>query len=131
MKKQTLYIIVGVIFVTLACTLGTPATPTQPQGNQVETAVAATMQWLTAQAPTAASSEAAPTEAPTQINGTSVSCQNISLVIPNGLAGGVNAEAIPAVGENDGAPWEVAPAHAKCTLTGYQLQGKFFEPIDF
>jgi hypothetical protein len=89
------------------------------------------MQWLTAQAPTAAPSEVAPTEAPTQINGTSVSCQNVSLVIPSGLAGGVNAEAIPAVGANDGAPWEVSPAHVKCTLTGYSLQSKFFEPMIF
>jgi hypothetical protein len=127
MKKQTMYAIVGVIVVTLACTLGTPPAPTQPQGNQVETAVAATMQALTAPAP----SEVVPTEAPTQINGTSVSCQSVSLVIPNGLAGGVNAEAVPAVGENDGAPWEVAPAHVKCTLTGYQLQDKFHQPTIF
>ncbi len=131
MKKQTLYTIVGVVAITLACTLGTPPAPTPPQGNQVETAVAATMQALTAQAPTAAPSEVVPTEAPTQVNGTSVSCQNVSFIIPSGLAGGVNAEAVPAVGANDGAPWDVAPAHVKCTLTGYQLQGKFFEPTIF
>ncbi len=131
MKKQTLYAFVGVVVVTLACTLGTPTVPTQPQGNQVETAVAGTMQALTAQAPTAAPSEAVPTEAPTQVSGTSVSCQNISLAIPNGLASGVNAEAVPAVGQNDGAPWDVAPAYVRCTLAGYQLQNKFHQPQIF
>lgn len=126
MKKQTLYTIVGVVVITLACTLGTPPAPTQPQGNQVETVVAATMQALTAQASTAA-----PTQASPQANGTSVSCQNVSFVIPTGLAGGVNAEAVPAVAEGSGAPWEVGPAHAKCTLTEYALQGKFHEPTIF
>ncbi len=128
MKKQTLYAIFGVVVATLACTLGTgtPAAPTQAQGNQVETAVAATMQALTA-----APSETVPTQAPTQVSGTSVSCENVTFVIPTGLAGGVNAEAVPAVGEGSGAPWEVAPAHVKCTLTGYQLQGKFHEPTIF
>jgi hypothetical protein len=47
------------------------------------------------------------------------------------LASGVNAQAVAAVGETGGAPWEVAPAHVKCTLTGYPLQGKFFEPTIF
>jgi len=128
MKKQTLYAIVGVVVITLACSLGagTPAAPTQAQGDQVGTVVAATMQALTA-----VPSEVAVTQAPTQISGTSVSCQNVSFVIPTGLAGGANAEAVPAVGEGSGAPWEVAPAHVKCTLTGYQLPGKFHEPTLF
>ncbi len=135
MKKQTLYAISGVVVVTLACTFGaiTPATPTQMQGDQVGTIVAATMQALTAQAATAAvpSESVPPTQAPTLVNGTSVSCQNISFVIPSGLASGVHAEAMPAIGENDGAPWEVAPAYTKCTLTGYLLQNKFHEPQIF
>ncbi len=125
MKKQTLYAIFGVVVVTLACSIGTgtPAAPTQTQGDQVGTVVAATMQALTA-----AASEAVPTEAPTQISGTSVSCENVSLVIPSGLASGVGAEAVAAVDETSGAPWDVAPAHVKCTLTGYPLQGKLHEP---
>ncbi len=130
MKKQTLYAIFGVVVIILACNIGTgiPAAPTQAQGNQVETIVAGTMQALTPQGATAAPSESVPTQASTQISGTSISCGNVSLVIPSGLASGVAPEAVPAVGENDGAPWEVAPAHVKCTLTGYPLQGKFFEP---
>ena len=56
-----------------------------------------------------------------------VSFENISFVIPSGLATGAAPEAMPAVGEG-GAPWEIAPAHAKITLTGYPLQGTFFEP---
>lgn len=131
MKKQTLYAIFGVAIMTLACTfggwvgLGTPTTPTQVQVDDVGTFVAGTMQALTA-----AASEAA-TQASTQISGISVSCENVSFVIPTGAAGGVNAESVPAVGEDSGAPWGVAPAHVKCTLTGYQLQGKFHQPEIF
>ena len=128
MKKQTLYGIFGVVVVTLACSLGagTPAAPTQSQVDEVGTVVAATMQALTMEP-----SEAAPTETPTQSSGISASCENISFAIPNGVANGVSSEAVPAVGEDSGAPWEVAPAHAKCTLTGYQLQNKFHEPRIF
>jgi hypothetical protein len=56
-----------------------------------------------------------------------VSFENISFVIPSGLATGATPEGMPAVGEG-GAPWEIAPAHVKITLTGYPLQGTFFEP---
>jgi hypothetical protein len=97
--------------------------PTQTQGDQIGTVVAATMQALTS-----ATSEVAPTQAPTQSSGLPVSFENVSFVIPGGLADGVSPEAVPAVGEDSGAPWEVAPAYSKFTLTGYQLQGKFHDP---
>lgn len=128
MKKQTLYGIFGVVAITLACSFGTktPAAPTEVQVDQVATVVAATMQALTVEP-----SEAAPTETPTQSSGISASCENISFAIPNGAASGVSSEAVPAVGEDSGAPWEVAPAHARCTLTGYQVQNKFHEPRIF
>jgi len=123
MKKQTLFGIFGVVIVTLACSFGaiTPATPTQ--ADEVGTIVATTMQALTA-----ASSESVSTQAPTQMSGIPVSFEYASFVIPNGVASGANPEALPAIGEDSGAPWDVAPAHIKFTLTGYQLQDKFHEP---
>jgi len=121
MKKQIWFGIFGVVMVTLACTFGAGTPTTQPQVDEVGTAVAGTMQALTAAAP--------PTESlPTQPSGTPVSFENASFVIPIGLASGANSESIPAVGENDGAPWDVAPAHLEFTLTSYQLQDKFHQP---
>lgn len=124
MKKQTLYGIIGVVVITLACSFGTgtPATPTQ-QVDEVGTVVAATMQALLT-----ATSEVSPTQAPTQSSGIPVSFEYASFDIPSQLASGAKPEAVPAVGEGSGAPWEVAPAHLKFTLTGYPLDNKFHEP---
>ncbi len=74
-----------------------------------------------------AETTAAETPAAASVGEVPVSFENISFVIPSGLATGATPEAMPAVGEG-GAPWEIAPAHAKITLTGYPLQGTFFEP---
>jgi len=124
MKMRTIFGLLGVVFVLMACTFITPSTPTP--GDQVGTIVAMTMQALTA-APSAIAS----TQISTQPGGTPVSFENVSFVIPNGLASGANSESVAAVGEGGGAPWEVAPSHLKFTLTGYQLEGKFFEPTIF
>jgi len=121
MKKQRFFGIFGVVFLIMACTLVTGTPTEESQVNEVETAVAATMQALTAAAP--------PTDVvPTQSNGIAVSFERVSFVIPIGLAGGANAESIPAVSGNDDAPWGIAPAHLEFTLTGYQLQDKFHQP---
>ena len=116
----------GILLVTLACGIAAPIpAPTQPG---VETVVAQTMQALTAAAPVATQKPPVEATASSQPSGIPVSFQNVSFVIPNGLANGANPETVAAVGENDGGPWSVAPAHLKFTLTGYPLQGKFFEP---
>lgn len=130
MQKRTLFGILGVVFVTMACTfggwagMGTPRTPTQSQSDEVGTIVAATMQALTPPTVTVLP----PTETPTQISGIQVSFEYTSFVIPGGLADGADPEVVPAVSEDSGSPWEMAPAHLKFILTGYQLQDKFHEP---
>ncbi|HEX9330943.1 MAG TPA: hypothetical protein VF896_03570 [Anaerolineales bacterium] len=124
MKTQTIFVLLGVAFVLLACTFVTTRTPTPV--DEVGTIVAATMQALTA-APSAMTS----TQNSTQPTGIPVSFENVSLVIPSGLASSANPESVAAIGEGGGAPWEVAPTHLKFTLTGYQLEGKFFEPTIF
>jgi hypothetical protein len=93
----------------------------------VETTVATTIA-TTTQTDTAVHSESPLTQAPTQANGTPVSFENVSFVIPSELAASANTETMTSVTSNSGAPWEVVPTHLRFTLTGYQLQGKFHEP---
>ena len=121
-KKQIWFGIFGVVTVTFACSFNPGILMTPTPADEIGTIVAATMQALTSMP----STHAVP---PT--NGTQVSFQNVSFVIPNGLASGANPESVPAVDQNGGASWDVAPAHLKFTLTGYPLQGKFFEPTIF
>ena len=123
MKKQTLVGILGALILTSACSLsaGIPATPTQI--DQVGTIVATTMQALTT-----TPSQNVSTPIPNQTGGVPVSYENVSFAIPSGVASSANTETMTSVDTNSGAPWEIAPTHLRFTLTGYQLQGKFFEP---
>ena len=123
MRKRAWFVTTGVAIILTACAMGTQ-TPTPPsQGDEIGTVVASTMQVYTA-----SPGGVVATPAATQFSGTPISFQYASFVIPNELAGGANTEAVPAVAADSGAPWDVAPAHLKFTLTGYQLQGKFHEP---
>ena len=124
MKKQIIFGIFAVVVVALACAIGTPTA--QPPGAETGTVIAATTQTLTV-APT----ESVSTQIMTQAGGTPVSFENVSFVVPSGLANGADAETVPALTEGSGAPWEVAPAHLKFTLTGNQLEGKFHQPQIF
>lgn len=104
MKKFTIAILV--ILLTLVACNSSNTTPKVEQPN-VETVVAATLQAVTENAPTP------------QPSGIPVSFQNVSFVIPQGLANGATGELIPAVTEEDGGPWGVAPEYISFTLTGY------------
>jgi len=122
MKRQTLLAVLGAVTMLVSCTsrTGTPTALTPV--DEVGTVVAATMQAYTASPGASVSTSAA-----TQVNGTPISFENVSFVIPEGLASGANPASVPAVGEGSGAPWETAPAHVKIALISYQLQGKFHE----
>jgi hypothetical protein len=65
------------------------------------------------------------------VQGAPVSFTNVSFVIPDGLGSGALSESAPAVDEQSGAPWDVAPASSGFTLQGYPLQSKFFQPRIF
>ena len=116
----------GVVLGTLGCSfsISSPTTPTQAE--QVATVVAATMQALT---PTPG--EETPTPAVTQFSGNAISYENVSFVIPGGLASSADSQTMTAVETNSGAPWDIAPTHLRFTLTEYQLQGKLHEPQIF
>jgi len=122
-KPQTLCMMLGAGMVTLACSLSTLTWITPTPVDQVGTIVASTMQAFTAMP-----SQSASTAIPSQTSGMPVSFENVSFVIPSGLASGANPEKMVSVDTNSGAPWEIAPTHLRFTLTGYQLQGKFHEP---
>ena len=117
MKRKFLGL-AGILFLTLACGLITPATPAQPG---VETIVAATFQALTAAAPA--------TQTPYEASGTTITVNNISFVIPTKIGNGAQAETIEAVPPSNDAPWwDIAPAYNKYLIQGYPLSNTFHEP---
>jgi hypothetical protein len=122
-KTQIWFGIFGAVLVTLACSLSTITLGTPTPVDQVGTLVATTMQALTATA-----NQNASTPIPNQTGGIPISYENVSFVIPNGMASGANTEKMTSVDTNSGAPWEIAPTHLRFTLTGYPLQGKLLEP---
>jgi hypothetical protein len=108
------------------CSFSVSNASTPTPVDQVATIVATTIDALTATA-----SQSPPTQAATQSGGIPVSYENVSFVIPDGLASGANTETMTAVDTNSGAPWEIAPTHLRFTLKDYALQGKFHEPVIF
>lgn len=126
MKKQTWFGIFGVAIITVSCSLSAGIPGTSTPVDQVGTMVATTMQ-----AYTVSPSESVSTPNSTSVSGIPVSYENVSFIIPNGLADAANTETMTAMDTNSGAPWEIAPTHLRFTLTGYQPQGKFHEPIVF
>ena len=133
MKKQTLLVILGLVMGTWGCSFsaGTIVTPTPTSVDEVGTVVAATLQAHTADPMESLSTPITSTEAAPHAEGTLVSFDGVSFVIPNEIATGANTEKMTAVESNTDAPWDVAPTHARFTLTGYPLQGKFHEPRIF
>ena len=115
-KVMFVFATVGLI---LACSIASAPTAA-PNQQSVATIVAGTIQAITA---------AAPTQAP-QPAGIPVSFQNVSFVIPTGLASGAAPQAIPNnPDDQSGGPWAVAPAHIEFTLNGYNLPAGYFSEI--
>jgi hypothetical protein len=101
----------------LACDmLSAPAAPTV----DVSTIVAATLQALTPPGAAVLPTQTVPPGIPASFG-------NTSFVIPVGLATGAASETVPAVNDQGGAPWEVAPAYTRITLQAYPLQGRFWQ----
>ncbi len=125
-SKRLLLIIVPLLIIVMAC--GGLSTPSAPPVDNVSTIVAATIQALTTAAPNTPQTD--PTQvsptAPPPPSGIQVSFQNISFVIPQGLASGAASEIVPEMTDQNGAPWDVAPQHIRFTLDGYNSPlGKF------
>ena len=120
MKKQIIIPVICLAIVALACG-GTVPSADQPN---LETVVAATLQAITQQA----ANNPAPTSQP-EATGISVSFQNVSFVIPEGLASGASSEIIPAADEASGGPWGVAPEYIEFVLMDYSPRDDFKPPV--
>jgi hypothetical protein len=106
----------GLIVLLTAC--GGNTAPAQPN---VETIVAATLG--------AATQQAAQNPA-TQVLGTPVTFENVSIVIPDGLGDHANGEIVPLADEStDSDPWGMAPEHILITLTNYPAPPDAFDPV--
>jgi hypothetical protein len=91
--------------------------PTQ----DISTIVAAT---LAAMGPP--TTQAQPTPPPP--NGLNVAEGSLHLLIQPDVATGASIENVPAVSDQGGPPWNVAPDFQRLTLQGYALQDRFFQP---
>lgn len=120
MKKKIIIPVICLAIVALACG-GTVPSVDQPN---LETVVAATLQAITQQA----ANNPAPTSQP-EATGISVSFQNVSFVIPEGLASGASSEIIPAADEASGGPWGVAPEYIEFVLMDYSPRDDFRPPV--
>lgn len=120
MKKQGIALAV-LLLASLACNINAPATDV-PQDVDLETAVAATL--------TAIAAQAQPTvETPTEAANIPVSFSGNNFTIPQGLAMGATPAIIPASFDSQTPFWDIYPAYVELTLDGYILQEKFHEPV--
>ena len=116
MNKIKILFLLGWLVITLAC--GTAA-PIASDKSSIETVVAATLQAVTQAA----------SQDPAQTQGIQVSYQNVSFVIPDGLASGASSELIPAADESTGGPWGVSPEYIEFVLMDYSPKDDFFPPV--
>ena len=133
MIKRMLVVILGMVMGTWGCSFsaGTISTPTQTLPDQVGTVVATTLQVYTASPSENLATPDVVTQAATPANGTPVSFEGVSFVVPSEMGTGASTEKMTAMESNTDAPWDIAPTHSRFTLTGYPLQEKFHEPRIF
>jgi hypothetical protein len=121
-----LIVVLGAGFGLAACGNLVPPAPTVAPTLTV--LPAPTLAKPTAVASPMAGVEPSTTSAATALSGTAVSFEQLSLVVPTGVAAGGSGTRVPeAKGENV-APWDVAPEHIQFKLDGYALEGKFHQP---
>jgi hypothetical protein len=131
MKKVFLFLS-SLTIMALACDVAVNIVPpTNPAPQPTNTLIPASA--IPTQIPASATPAPSPTltAAPPPSNGTQASFGSLSLVIPQGLAGGLSGSQIPRKAGNDAASWELDPGHTQIDLDGYILQGKFHKPQIF
>ena len=120
MKQTSLIMVTFIALAALACGLSAPVSTPQPG---LATIVAATLQSLPTQpAPSPLPpTMIVPTAAPA---GIPITYQNVSFVIPAGLASGADGETVPEATEANSDPWSVGPAYIRFALKGYSTSIK-------
>lgn len=120
MNKKWIASLLVLLITVLACG-GTAPLADQPA---IETVVAATLQAVTQQAANSPTSTNQPSP-----SGIPVSFQNVSFVIPDGLASAATSELVPAADESTGGPWGVSPEYIEFVLVDYSPRDDFRPPV--
>ncbi len=120
MNKKFIASFLVLLLTVLACGGTVPLTD-QPT---IETVVAATLQAVTQQAMNNPTLTSQPSP-----SGIPISFQNVSFVIPEGLASGASSELVPATDESTGGPWGVAPEYIEFVLVDYSPRDDFRPPV--
>jgi hypothetical protein len=105
-----------------------PAVPVVPTSVAMNPTVIPTS---AATIPATSTSGAMPTALPPASTGVAASYGPVSLMLPPGLASGINGSQFPRNEGQDLPYWEVTPGHTVLNLEGYSLQGKFHQPQIF
>jgi hypothetical protein len=107
MRQRLPVLMISMLLVTLACGSGVPAAgSSQPN---MSTIVASTLQAYTQAAS----------------KGTSISLQNVSFIIPEGLAGGATSRIVPAVSAEQAGAYLASPQYIQFNLNDYASPGSF------
>lgn len=118
MNKKTILGLTAGLCLILACSSTAP----QSERPTIETVVAATLQAVTEQAANNPTATSQPTGIP-------VTFQNVSFVIPEGLASAATIEVVPATDESTGGPWGVSPEYIEFVMVNYSPSDDFFPPV--
>lgn len=135
-RLVSLFGLLAIVSLACAAQRSQPTQKPPEQSSKVATIVAATLQAIVTpppaqqQPPTSEPATAVPANPPVapDFEGKAVTVNNVSLMLPNGLATAASGAQIPAADEQSAAPWDVAPAHLEITLDGYPSQTNMFKP---
>jgi hypothetical protein len=133
MKKILLFLSLFIV-VTLACDLSfTVAPSTGPAPLPTNTTIPATEAPTQFPAsptgiPATLTANTTPTTLQPSFEGVEVSVDPLRIILPSGLASGVQGSQFPRADGQDLPVWGLTPGHTVLKLEGYPLQGKFHEP---
>lgn len=121
-KTLSIILIASLLLVSTACVIGGQTTPS---GTDIQASVDATLTALASggQAPVEVVTQEPPVQA---VQGTTVSCGNLTMLIPTGLGSVISCEEVPEENEADMPGMGVHPAYYELTIRDYTLQGHFF-----
>src|ERR1044071_1487653 len=128
-KKSLLFICMFIV-VAMACDMSVSVAPsTGPAPLPTNTMIAVSESPTAIPAlPTSTPATSAPAAQPTSVTGAAVSFWPLSLVLPPGIASGIQGSQVPRTDGEDLPYWGLTPGHTVLKLEGYPLQGKSHEP---
>ncbi len=129
MNKPRLFSPLLVLCLVLTCSSCAPSAQTSGEMSaDTAAAVSATLTAIASASTGETSSQLPADTVPPIIEGTEVSCGNLTVTIPIGLAAGSACEEVPEVYDPDQMNQETYPAYFRITLQGYPLSEHLFDP---